>query len=185
MLEAKLLSNPLHEAPELPKLYSQYAAKMEIADKAKSVRKKISDASSVLQLDELKQRKRVLRRLGFTDDADVVKMKARVACEISTGDELVISELLFNGFFNELSPEHCAAALSCFIFEEKTKDAQPLKDEHQKLFREIQAQARVVAKVSQECKLPLSEAEYLETFKPELMNVVQHWCQGGTFSELT
>lgn len=157
---------------------------MELVNEARAIRKKISDASSVLQLDELKQRKRVLRRLGFTDEADVVKMKARVACEISTGDELVISELLFNGFFNDLTPEHCAAALSCFIFEEKVKEAPALKEQHQKLFREIQAQARIVAKVSIESKLPLKEADYLQTFKPELMDVVQVWCEGGSFGEI-
>jgi len=29
-------------------------------------------------------------------------MKGRVACEISTGDELLLTEMIFNGAFNEL-----------------------------------------------------------------------------------
>jgi superfamily II RNA helicase len=70
-------------------------------------------------MDELKCRKRVLRRLQFTSSADVVEMKGRVACEISTGDELLLTEMIFNGVFNPLSPEHCAALLSCFVFTEK------------------------------------------------------------------
>lgn len=137
-----------------------------------------------MQLDELKCRKRVLRRLGFINDADVVQLKARVACEISTGDELLLSELLFNRFFNELTPEQCAACLSCFIFEEKSQETPALKEELAKPFREIQAQARIIAKVSQESKLPVNEEEYLQTFKYQLMEVVFAWSKGASFAQI-
>ncbi|KAI7259552.1 ATP-dependent RNA helicase, partial [Hortaea werneckii] len=124
------------------------------------------------------------RRLGFINDADVVQLKARVACEISTGDELVLSELLFNRFFNEMTPEQCAAALSCFIFEEKSNEAPTLKEELGKPFREIQAQARTVAKVSMESKVLVNEEEYLRSFKCELMEVVYAWTQGASFAAI-
>ncbi|KAF2833537.1 antiviral helicase [Ophiobolus disseminans] len=184
VLESRLLSNPLHNSPRLPELYSQYAAKMALSDKIKKVKKDIADALSVAQLDELKSRKRVLRRLGFIDDADVVQLKARVACEISTGDELVLSELLFNRFFNELTPEQCAACLSCFIFEEKSNDVPALKEELAKPYREIQQQARVIAKISQESKLTVNEDEYIKSFKYELMDVVFAWSKGATFAQI-
>ncbi|KAF5847045.1 hypothetical protein GGP41_003344 [Bipolaris sorokiniana] len=184
VLESRLLSNPLHNSPRLPELYSQYAKKIAIGEKIKNTKKEIANALSVIQLDELKSRKRVLRRLGFIDDADVVQLKARVACEISTGDELVLSELLFNRFFNELTPEQCAACLSCFIFEEKTQEVPALKEELAKPYREIQQQARVIAKMSQESKLTLNEEEYLKSFKYELMEVVFAWSKGATFSEI-
>ena len=54
---------------------------------------------------ELKGMKRVLRRLGFTSKDDVVEQKGRAACEIDTGDELVICELIYDGVFNDLKPE--------------------------------------------------------------------------------
>ncbi|EMC97713.1 hypothetical protein BAUCODRAFT_147755 [Baudoinia panamericana UAMH 10762] len=184
VLEHKLLNNPLHKSERLPELYEQYAAKVELTTQIKAKRKQISDALSVLQLDELKNRKRVLRRLGFINDADVVQLKARVACEISTGDELVLSELLFNRFFNELTPEQCAAALSCFIFEEKSNETPTLKDELAKVFREIREQARQVAKVSSESKVVVNEEEYLQSFKCELMEVVFAWCQGASFATI-
>jgi ATP-dependent RNA helicase DOB1 len=157
---------------------------MALADKIKNVKKDIASALSVAQMDELKSRKRVLRRLGFIDDADVVQLKARVACEISTGDELVLSELLFNRFFNELTPEQCAACLSCFIFEEKSKDVPALKEELAKPYREIQQQARVIAKMSQESKLTVNEDEYIQSFKFELMDVVFAWSKGAYFSQI-
>ncbi|KIV99295.1 uncharacterized protein PV09_09062 [Verruconis gallopava] len=184
VLESRLLANPLHNSPRLEGLYNQYSAKKELDRRIKEVRKEIQAALSIKQLDELKNRKRVLRRLGFINDADVVQLKARVACEISTGDELVLSELLFNRFFNELSPEECAAALSCFIFEEKTKDVPQIRDSLAKAHREIVSQARIVAQVSRDSKLSLDEDTYLQSFKPELMEVVYAWCGGSTFAEI-
>ena len=179
-----MLSNPLHNSPRLPELYNQYETKIGISNKIKEVKKQISAALSVMQLDELKSRKRVLRRLGFINDADVVQLKARVACEISTGDELVLSELLFNRFFNGLTPEQCAACLSCFIFEEKSQDSGTLNDELAAALRAIQEQARTVAKVSQESKLALNEDEYLASFKHQLMEVVYAWTHGASFAEI-
>lgn len=138
---------------------------------------------TIIQLDELKCRKRVLRRFGFINDAEVVQLKARVACEISTGDELLLSELLFDRFFNELPPEMCAAVLSCFIFEEKS-DAPPLKEELARPFREVQAKARIIARVSQESKLTVNEDEYVQGFKYQLMEVVHAWALGKSFADI-
>jgi ATP-dependent RNA helicase DOB1 len=185
VLESRLLSNPLHNSPRLAELYNQYAQKINIGQKIKEKKKTITAALSIMQLDELKSRKRVLRRLGFINDQEVVQLKARVACEISTGDghELLLSELLFNRFFNELSPEMCAAALSCFIFEEKSKKEE-LREDLTKPFREIQAQAHIIAKVSRESKLKVNEEEYVESFKFQLMEVVLAWAQGKSFAEI-
>jgi ATP-dependent RNA helicase DOB1 len=137
-----------------------------------------------MQLDELKNRKRVLRRLGFINDSDVVQLKARVACEISTGDELLLTELLFNRFFNELSPEKCAALLTCFIFEERVKKAKPIKEELVEPYKAIQAQARIIVKVAKESKMPVNQDEYLEGFKWELMETVYAWSHGASFAEI-
>ncbi|KKY23960.1 putative atp dependent rna helicase [Phaeomoniella chlamydospora] len=184
VLESRLLANPLHNSPRLPELYSKYSEKVALSDRIKSLKKQIQAALSILQLDELKCRKRVLRRLQFIDDNEVVQLKARVACEISTGDELMLSELLFNRFFNELTPEQCAAVLSCFVFEEKSKDVQSLPAALEAPLREIQKQARMIAKVSQECKLPVNEEEYVQSFKWTLMPVIYEWAMGKSFAEI-
>jgi ATP-dependent RNA helicase DOB1 len=155
-----------------------------LSEKIKNIKKDIASALSVMHLDELKCRKRVLRRLGFTNEADVVQLKARVACQISSGDELVLSELMFNGFFNDLTPEQCAACLSCFVFEEQSRESPDLSAQLVKPFSDIQAQARVVARVSQECKLKINEDEYIKSFKSELMEVVLRWANGASFAEI-
>ena len=119
LLEDKLQSLPISVAPTLPTLYDTYDRKQKSIEHVKALKRKINSVHDVLQLEELKSRKRVLRRLGFTTQEDVVEMKGRVACEISTGDELLLTEMMFGGVFNPLSPEHCAALLSCFVFQEK------------------------------------------------------------------
>jgi ATP-dependent RNA helicase DOB1 len=118
-MEQKMFSNPLHDDPRLPELYTLYAQKQEAQTKIRDLKKRIMATHDVLQLEELKCRKRVLRRLGFTNSSDIAELKGRVACEISTGDELLLTELIFNGVFNTLLPEQCASLLSCFVFTEK------------------------------------------------------------------
>ncbi|KAI9793488.1 MAG: ATP-dependent RNA helicase mtr4 [Peltula sp. TS41687] len=184
VLESRLLANPLHNSPRLPALYDQYVYKVELSAKIKAIKKQITVALSIMQLDELKCRKRVLRRLGFINDADVVQLKARVACEISTGDELLLSELLFDRFFNEMTPELCAAVLSVFIFEEKSQGSNPVKEELARPFSDIQAQARIIAKVSQESKMAVNVDEYVQGFKPQLMEVVYAWAHGSSFAQI-
>jgi len=119
ILESRLLSNPLHTDPNLPTLYDQYSAKESLKLKIRTTKKKIQAAHSVMHLDELRNRKRALRRLGFATNDDVVEQKGRVACEISSGDELLLTEMIFGGVFNDLTPQQCAALLSCFVFDEK------------------------------------------------------------------
>lgn len=113
-----MTSSPISSDPRLPELYTIYSRKQESLARVRALKKRIQAAHDVLQMEELKCRKRVLRRLGFTKD-DIVDMKGRVACEISSGDELLLTELVFEGVFNVLSPEQCAALLSCFVFTEK------------------------------------------------------------------
>ncbi|KZO90651.1 antiviral helicase [Calocera viscosa TUFC12733] len=184
MLEDRLLTKPLHGDPRLPDLYELYAEKKDKHDKVRQIRRRIQAANDILQLEELKSRKRVLRRLGFTGSNDVVDVKGRVACEISSGDELLLTEMIFNGVFNTLTPEQCAAVLSCFVFSEKSEQSVKLGEELAVPLRQLQEMARRIAKVTQESKLPIVEEEYVMSFKVEIMDVVMRWCRGAPFGEI-
>ena len=76
-MEQRLTINELFHDPDLERIYNQYQLKVNINSKIKAQKKKIQAANSVMQLDELKNRKRVLRRLGFTSSSDVIEMKGR------------------------------------------------------------------------------------------------------------
>jgi ATP-dependent RNA helicase DOB1 len=54
-------------------------------------------SESVVHKTTLRNMRRLLRKLGFLTADGVVTLKGRVACEISTADELLSSELLFGG----------------------------------------------------------------------------------------
>ncbi|KAF8513054.1 antiviral helicase [Gautieria morchelliformis] len=183
-LEQRLYANPLHGTSKLPGLYNLFSGKEDCRLRIRNLKKKIQATNDILQLEELKCRKRVLRRLAFTTSADIVDIKGRVACEISTGDELLLTELVFNGVFNSLAPEQCAALLSCFVFTEKSEQTVKLKEELAAPLRVMQEVARRIAKVAKESKLPIVEDEYVSSFKVELMDAVMQWCRGASFSDI-
>lgn len=184
VLESKLATNPLHESDRIKDLYAQYSHKVDIEKQISQTKEKILQAQAVIQLDDLKRRKRVLRKLGFTTPDEIIELKGRVACEISTGDELLLTELIFNGTFNDLSPEQCAALLSCFVFQERAKEVPRLKPELAEPLKAMQDMATKIAKVFRESKIEITEKEYVELFRPELMEVTYAWCKGAKFAQI-
>lgn len=69
--------------------------------------------------------------MGYVSESDVIETKGRVACEITSGDELMLTEMIFNGIFNDLTVEQTCALLSCFTFDEINN----VNFEYLKLFR--------------------------------------------------
>lgn len=184
VLETKLHANPLHNSPDLEEQFNKYSEKVALIQERKKIKSKLSDAYSILQLDELRCRKHVLRQLEFTTQDDIVELKGRVACEISSGDELVITEMIFNGSFSNLTPEQCASLLSCFVFDEKTREAPVLSPELKIPYDSLCEITKRVAQVSKQCKININVDDYQAKFKMELMDVVYHWCQGATFAQI-
>lgn len=121
-LEEKLKQSHLHGSEELKPAYAAYAKKMAIKDKAREVKRQMKQSSEMILKEELKGMKRVLRRLGMMNSDNVVEVKGRVACEVDSADELVITELIFNNSFSDLSVEQLVALCSCFVYGEKASD---------------------------------------------------------------
>ncbi|KAJ1929260.1 ATP-dependent RNA helicase mtr4 [Tieghemiomyces parasiticus] len=185
MLEDRLRKHPLADDPTLPERLVLYEAKVAAGDEIRDLNQQIAAANAVAQLDELKCRKRVLRRLGHVTAGEVIEVKGRVACEISSGDELLLTEMMFNGVFNKLTPEQTAALLSCFVFQEKSNDdASRLKAELAEPLNIMQEAARLVARVCLESKLTINEDDYVGSFKPAIMDVVYAWAHGASFSQI-
>lgn len=184
VLESKLVTNPLHDSDRIKELYPKYCNKVDIENQISQTKDKILQAQAVIQLDDLKHRRRVLRKLGFVSPDEIIELKGRVACEISTGDELLLTELIFNGMFNDLTPEQCAAVLSCFVFQERAKEVPRLKPELAEPLKAVQDMAAKIAKVFKESKIEVVEKEYVESFRPELMEVTYAWCKGAKFAQI-
>lgn len=183
-IKSKVTSNELTSDPNFDSLYALFVKKVLIKRKMDSVKEKIHNAQSIVQLDDLKHRKKVLKKLGFITNDEIINIKGRVACEISTGDELLTTELIFNGNFNDLSPEQSAALLSCFVFQEKTKETLPFISELDVPLKAMQSIAARIANVFRDCKIEINEKLYIESFRPELMEVVYVWCKGASFTQI-
>lgn len=84
---------------------------------------------------------------------DVVELKGKVACEISSADELTLTELMFNGVLKDIKLEEMVSLLSCFVWQEKLQEASKPREELETLSTQLQDTARRVAKVQLECKV--------------------------------
>jgi ATP-dependent RNA helicase DOB1 len=103
-----------------------------------NAKSELKQAWSLLQMDDLKCMKRVLRRLGYCNEQDVIDTKGKIACILDTGDELVLTEMLFNGVFNDMTVAQCVAILSCFVINENVKEDVP------KLAQELSAPYKII-----------------------------------------
>jgi ATP-dependent RNA helicase DOB1 len=140
-------------------------------------------------MDELKARKRILRRLDLIDDRDVITLKGRVACEISSGDELMLTEMLFQGIFNDIDVAQIVAVLSCFVFDEKTDEEPLLKTEMEKTIEAMKDMARKIRDISTQSKLEQEPTkpgtnEDDELIKTDFMDIAYMWAKGVKFHEL-
>lgn len=182
--EHRMYSHPLHKDPRLEEYYKEYEKKAKVGNDVKAIKLELKKKKSLLQMDELKCRKRVLRRLGYCTASDVIELKGRVACEISSGDELLLTELLFNGVFNDLTTQQVCALMSCFVFQEKSNEMPKLTEALSGPLRIMQDTARRIARVSREAKIDVDEEQYVDSFKPHMMDIVNAWCNGATFAEI-
>ncbi|KAL0426703.1 UNVERIFIED_CONTAM: DExH-box ATP-dependent RNA helicase DExH10 [Sesamum latifolium] len=181
-LEHKLVSHPLHKSQDDHQIRS-FQRKAEVNHEIQQLKSKMRDSQLQKFRDELKNRSRVLRRLGHIDGDGVVQLKGRAACLIDTGDELLVTELMFNGTFNDLDHHQVAALASCFIPGDRSTEQ--LRAELAKPLQQLRESAKRIAEIQRECKLEVNVDEYVEaSVRPYLMDVIYCWSKGSSFAEV-
>ncbi|TYG65487.1 hypothetical protein ES288_D06G189500v1 [Gossypium darwinii] len=158
--------------------------KEELTARIRSIKKTMRSSTALAFKDELKARKRVLRRLGYITSDDVVELKGKVACEISSADELTLTELMFSGVLKDVKAEEMVSLLSCFVWQEKLQDAAKPRYELELLFTQLQDTARRIAKVQLECKVQIDVESFVSSFRPDIMEAVYAWAKGSKFYEI-
>ena len=129
----------------------------------------------------------VLVRLGFIDKDGNVLIKGRVAASINTANEIVITELLLDGFFNELDPQTCAALLTVFVSEpeqQSSKENLDIPDEMIQSWTQIQKVIQNIATISLECGVDIDVEKFKSEFSPSFINIALQWTSGVSFAEL-
>jgi antiviral helicase SKI2 len=130
-------------------------------------------------------RLQVLKVLGYVNPlSDTVLLKGRVACEINTCHELLVTEMIFNNILEPLTPPEAAALLSALVFQEKNDDGQELTI---KLEAARCASEEIVADINELQDREGVEVE--EDTKPTLnfglAAAVYLWATGASFNEIT
>lgn len=108
-----------HSCPDLFVHYTQIHRKKLLTDRLAALQFQLSEDSLHL-LPEYENRVKLLTELDYLDASHTVKIKGRVACEINTVDPLILTELLFENAFGDLSAAECAAFLAGLVFQEKS-----------------------------------------------------------------
>jgi len=184
-LETRLKRHPMAKASDLDLQYSRYEDWLKIEEEITAKKAIIASCTEDAQLKEnLRGMTRVLRRLGHITSDNVVALKGRVACEISSCDELVVAEIILSGMLNDLNAEQCVALLSCLVFRERTNDRVMLKEELHAPLRKLQECVRKVAEAIEDARLPIDVQEYVDKFKPSVMDIVYAWVKGANFADI-
>ncbi|CAR26560.1 hypothetical protein ZYGR_0H03770 [Zygosaccharomyces rouxii] len=139
-------------------------------------------------LPDYEKRLAVLKDAGFIDQNHNVSLKGRVACEINSGYELVITELILDNFLGDFEPEEIVALLSSFVYEGRTREeeppvATPRLARGKKRIEEIYSHMLEVV-VNHQIPLTQEEAEFLDKKRFAMMNVVYEWARGLSFKEI-
>ncbi|KAI9577920.1 hypothetical protein GQX74_014064 [Glossina fuscipes] len=79
-LEERLFGHPLRRSSNTSSGYTLYKGKLTVLEQLKIVETKLKEARSLLQMDKLKFRKRVLRRVQYCIAAEVIEFKGRWHC---------------------------------------------------------------------------------------------------------
>lgn len=183
-LEQQLSTNEVFKAERDAKRYTAFEKKAGLTAQAERLKTSMKESQLVNFRAETKSRSQVLRKLGMIDGEGMVTLKGRAACEIDTADELLTTEMMFNGTFNGLDKHQLVALVSCLVPGEKSQEQIQLTKALSEPLSQLQQTARNIAEISQECKLQVEPDEYVESFKPFSMDITYHWSKGASFGDI-
>ena len=138
----------------------------------------------VLTRGAMRSRIRVLQLLSYLDEQRTVLIKGRVAREINTCDELVLTELIFRNYFQDLSPAEAVALISCFVFQEKV-DVEPRRTAALTTTCErVRNDMKELLQLQLDCGVTVDQDDFMRIYNPGLLEVVYEWASGTPFAEI-
>jgi antiviral helicase SKI2 len=185
--EIKVIKSPAAKCNAFLKHYAMCHDQWLIKTHIEQLRQALSEQNLQL-LPDYEQRIQVLKDLSFIDDASRIQLKGKVACEIHSSDELVLTELILENVLADYEPAEIAALLSAFVFQEKTLSAPRLTANLERGMKTIIDMSEKVNNV-QTLHQVIQSSEESNDFvsKPRfgLMEVVYEWARGMSFKNIT
>jgi antiviral helicase SKI2 len=158
-----------------------------VKENISQLRQLMSDQNLQL-LPDYEQRISVLKDLGFVDEDSRVELKGKVACEIHSADELVLTELILENVLATYEPEEIVALLSAFVFQEKTDVEPTLTASLERGVAKIVEISEKVNKLQTLHQVILSSDDSNDfVSKPRfgMVEVVYEWARGMSFNRIT
>ena len=158
-----------------------------IKEHIQQLKQSLSDQNLQL-LPDYEQRVQVLKELGFVDESTRIQLKGKVACEVHSGDELVLTELILDNVLADFEPAEIAALLSAFVFQEKTMSEPALTGSLERGRDTIIAISEKVNDVQTRLQVIQSSEDsndFASNPRFGLMEVVYEWARGMSFKNIT
>ena len=175
------------KCPKFLQHFAMQHAEWQIQENIQALQLLMSDQNLAL-LPDYQQRVSVLKDLGFVDSESRVQLKGKVACEVHSADELVLTELILDNVLADYEPEEIVALLSAFVFQEKT-DSEPT------LTTKLESGKAAIIAISERVnaaqiyhQVILSSDDSNDfTSRPRfgLVEVVYEWARGMSFNRIT
>eukprot|EP00537_Pseudo-nitzschia_pungens_P004789 CAMPEP_0172355780 /NCGR_PEP_ID=MMETSP1060-20121228/178_1 /TAXON_ID=37318 /ORGANISM="Pseudo-nitzschia pungens, Strain cf. cingulata" /LENGTH=923 /DNA_ID=CAMNT_0013075627 /DNA_START=156 /DNA_END=2927 /DNA_ORIENTATION=- len=186
-LAVQLRSCQSHRHGTLVKYYALLERIHTLEERVQSLNHLLSNEALQLFPDFL-CRKAVLKTLGYLDENEAVAVKGRVACEVNTCEELIVTEMVFEGILNDLDPTEIVAALSALVYQQKSTDDDFDIEVPESLLNCCKQMKKIAMNLGQLQKnhgLDLDPMDYADsTMKFGLVHVVYEWAIGVPFSEI-
>ncbi|OCK83338.1 antiviral helicase [Lepidopterella palustris CBS 459.81] len=175
---------------DCPKFVDHFAMQHDewvIKENIAQLRQLMSDQNLQL-LPDYEQRISVLKDLGFIDENSRVELKGKVACEIHSADELVLTELILENALADYEPEEIVALLSAFVFQEKTDINPTLTTSLEKGMGKIIEISEKVNHIQTLHQVILSaddSNDFVSRPRFGMVEVVYEWARGMSFNRIT
>ena len=173
-----------YKCPDLNQHYSMIHKERMLKSQLAELEHNLSDLNLDL-LPDYHQRIDVLKLLGFVDHEAIVQVKGRVACEINTADELILTELILDNFFGDYEPAEIVALLSCFVFQEKSQSTPVLTPHLEMGIEKIKKVTETIANTQRACGISVTPEDALGSLRFGLVEVVYEWARGLPFKYIT
>ena len=172
-------------------MITSYKNKLTLRTKIKYLINELNLLNKLVLNEELINMKKVLTRLNYLDKNNLVTFKGQIACYITSGDTIILTEILFNGFLNGMAENDIGVILSCFVRGEGVifkKDKQIVEeDKHlMKLYSDLKNIIESIVDIYIEYKINIKDKEeYIKLFRYDLMKSILYWINGEkTFAEI-
>lgn len=173
--------------PQFASHFEQQHDEWLIRENIAQLRALMSDQNLQL-LPDYEQRVQVLKDLGFVDAAGRVELKGKVACEIHSADELVLTELILENALADYEPAEIAALLSAFVFQEKTDTVPtvtPSLERGQAAIVAISEKVNHIQTLHQVILSADDSNDFVSRPRFGLVEVVYEWARGMSFNRIT